>query len=120
MDDNNPDSLEEAAMALIPESKKEDIRKLAAVGVSPRDIVVMAKLTPDEASVFLSLVDVPGSPVDRLIAEGRAAGAAIPQIKLQEAAAAGNIDAIRTLQKLQAQNRFNELLYYMDEDEFAG
>ena len=34
-------------------------------------------------------------------------------------AQAGNIDAIRTLQKVQANNRFNELVYNMDDDEFT-
>ena len=60
----------------------------------------------------MALADIPGSPVARLIAEGRANGIATPQMKLQEAAAAGNIDAIKVLQKLQEQNRFNELVYY--------
>lgn len=119
METDKFENLEDAAMALIPESKKEDIRKLAAVGMSARDIAVMAELTPDEATVFLSLADITGSPVDRLLAEGRAAGTAAPQIKLQEAAAAGNIDAIRALQKIQAMNRFNELLNNMDDDEFT-
>lgn len=113
------DSLEDAGMAMIPEPKREEIRKLAAVGVRPQDIALIVELTPDEATVFLSLAGIPGSPVDKLLSEGRVAGSAIPQIKLQEAAAAGNIDAIRALQKLQTLNRFNELLYYMDDDELA-
>ena len=120
MDTGKFDNLEDAAMAMIPESKKEDIRKLAAVGLSPREIVALAELTPDEATVFLTLASVPGSPVDLLLSEGRAAGVAIPQIKLQEAATAGNIDAIKALQKLQALNRFNEFLNNMDDDESAG
>ena len=52
--------------------------------------------------------------------EGRANGIASPQMKLQQAANAGNIDAIKTLQKLQQANRFNELIYYMDDDEFSA
>ena len=72
------------------------------------------------AAAFVALADIPGSPVARLIAEGRANGIATPQMKLQEAAAAGNIDAIKVLQKLQEQNRFNELVYYMDNDESDG
>ena len=39
--------------------------------------------------------------------------------KLQDESIAGNIEAIKTLQKLQATNRFNALVNNMDEDEFT-
>lgn len=60
--------------AMIPADKKEDILKLAAVGLTATQI----------------------------------------------AAAAGNIDAIKTLRGIQRENRFNEFIYYMDDDEFTG
>jgi hypothetical protein len=41
-------------------------------------------------------------------------------MKLQQAAAAGNVEAIRELQKLQRRNRYNELITHMDDDEFTG
>lgn len=102
------------------DEKKEEIRKLAAVGLTPAQIAVSMELTRDVAAAFVALADIPDSIVATLIAEGRANGVAYPQIKLQEAAAAGNIDAIKELQKLQRSNRFNELIYYMDDDEFTG
>ncbi len=62
---------------------------------------------------------LPGSPLALMLAAARAEGIATPQIKLQEAATAGNIDAIKELQKIQARNRFNELVNYLDDDEFT-
>ena len=109
-----------AISTAIPDDKKEEILKLAAVGLTPAQIAAAMEYPPDAAAAFVALADVPGSTVAQLIAEGRANGVATPQMKLQEAAAAGNIDAIKTLQKLQKVNRFNELIYYMDDDEFSG
>lgn len=102
------------------DEKKEDIRKLAAVGLTAAQIAAAMEFPPDVATTFIALADIPESLVAILIAEGRANGIATPQIKLHEAAAAGNIDAIKELQKLQRVNRFNELIYYMDDDEFTG
>lgn len=105
---------------LIPDDQKEDVLKLAAVGLTPVQIAAAIELSPEATAAFVALADIPGSPVCRLIEEGRAAGISVPQIKLQEAAVAGNIDAIKMLQQLQHANRFNELIYYMDDDEFTG
>lgn len=109
-----------AVITDISDDKKEEILRLAAVGLTPAQIAAAMEYPPDVAAAFVALADVPDSTVARLIAEGRANGIATPQMKLQEAAAAGNIDAIKALQKLQTVNRFNELIYYMDDDEFSG
>lgn len=109
-----------AIITAIPDDKKEEILRLAAVGLTPAQIAAAMEYLPDAAAAFVGQADVPDSAVARLIAEGRANGVATPQMKLQEAAAAGNIDAIKALQKLQTVNRFNELIYYMDDDEFSG
>ena len=108
------------ALPVFPESVKNDILQLAAVGLTAEQIAVAAELEPDLATAFVTLAKVPGSRVARLIDEGRANGVAAPQMKLQAAAAAGNIDAIKTLLKLQRENRFKELLAYMDDDELPG
>lgn len=116
IDTNNiPDIIAE-----IPDEKKEEIMQLAAVGLTPAQIAAAMEYPPAAAAAFMALADVPGSTVARLIMEGRANGIAAPQIKLQQAANAGNIEAVKTLQKLQQNNRFNELIYYMDDDEFTG
>lgn len=115
-DTNNSASIS----ALIPESKKDDILKLAAAGLTAAQIAAAEELSPPVAAAFIALADVPGSIVARLLEEGRAIGIAAPQKKLQEAAATGNIDAVKTLRKIQRENRFNELIYYMDDDEFTG
>lgn len=93
--------------------------QLAAVGFMPHEIAVAMEWPRDRRVAFCILADIPGSEISMMIAAGRALGRAEPQRKLQEAAKAGNIDAIKTLQALQANNRFNELVTHMDNDELA-
>ena len=82
--------------------------KLAAVGFMPHEIAVSMEWTRERRTA-----------ISVLITAGRATGRAQPQIKLQEAAKAGNIEAIKALQNLQRTNRFNELVNNMDDDEFT-
>ena len=114
--DNTPTPLQAPA---ITAQQEEDIMKLAAVGLSPTEIAAAVELEPSDAVLFVVLADVPGSPVSRMLMQGRAIGRATPQMKLQEAANAGNIDAVKTLQKIQKENRFQELINNMDNDELA-
>lgn len=97
--------------------EETEVMKLAAVGFMPKDIAVAMEWSPERRISFRILADIPGSDVAMLIAAGKAQGRARPQMKLQEAAAAGNVEAIKALQHLQATNRFNELLTNMDDDE---
>lgn len=96
-----------------------EVLRLAAVGLSASRIAAALGLEPRDALRFIALAEMPGSCVARIIEEGRANGTAAPQLKLQEVARAGNIDAIKTLQKIQGVNRFNELLTNMDDDELS-
>lgn len=99
---------------------EDDILKLAAVGLSPAEIAAAVELDTRTAMLFVALAEVPGSNVSLMLARGRAIGRATPQMKLQEAANAGNIDAVKTLQKIQKENRFQELVNNMDNDEFTA
>ena len=103
----------------ISKEQEADILKLAAVGLSPAEIAAAVELDSASAMLFIALADIPGSSVSFMIAQGRAIGRATPQMKLQEAANAGNIDAVKTLQKIQKENRFRELVNNMDNDEFT-
>lgn len=103
----------------LSKKEEEEVMQLAAVGFMPREIAVAMEWPREKRVIFCRLAEKPGSEIALLIAAGKAAGRAEPQRKLQEAAQAGNIDAIRTLQKLQAHNRFNELVNHMDDDEFT-
>lgn len=119
------DQIIETSAASLPEitltkEQETDILKLAAVGLQPGDIAVAVELEPRDAMMFVALSEVPGSQVSRLMAQGRAIGRSTPQLKLQEAANAGNIDAVKTLQKIQKENRYQELVNNMDNDEFAS
>lgn len=114
--DNNPAP---PVLPAISKKEEEEIMKLAAVGFMPREIAVAMEWPREKRAAFCILANTPGSEIALLIAAGKAVGRADPQKKLQEAAQAGNIDAIKTLQKLQANNRFNELVNHMDDDEFT-
>lgn len=100
-------------------TEEEKVMKLAAVGFMPGEIAVAMEWPRERRAAFCALAEYPGSDVALLISAGRAEGRAMPQIKLQEQAKAGNIDAIKTLQVLQANNRFNELVTFLDDDEFT-
>lgn len=103
----------------LTKAEETEVMKLAAVGFIPREIAVSMEWTRERRAAFCILANVPGSAISVLIAAGRATGRAQPQIKLQEAANAGNIEAIKALQNLQRTNRFNELVNNMDDDEFT-
>ncbi|MDE5786175.1 MAG: hypothetical protein K2H98_06535 [Duncaniella sp.] len=105
---------------LFSNEQKADIEKLAAVGLPPADIAAAIELPPRDGLIFVMLADMPGSPISLMLARARAIGKSAPQIKLQEAANAGNIDAAKTLQKLHRENRLQELITNMDNDEFTA
>lgn len=104
--------------AIIPETEHDDIRRLAGVGLSPEKIAAALELPPENAAAFSALAKVPGSPVARLFDEGRAICESTPQLKLLAAAQAGNVDAVKTLQKIQERNRLRAFMENMDDDEF--
>lgn len=100
-------------------SEEEEVMKLAAVGFMPKEIASAMEWPQERRAVFVLLSNIPDSSVANLLEAGRALGRATPQKKLQEAASAGNVEAIKALQTLQLRNRFNELLTLMDDDEFT-
>ncbi len=107
-----------ATLKLTAEQEQE-VMQLAAVGLMPREIAVALELEVAAAMEFCRRAALPGDHLNRLMLSGRANGKATPQIKLQEQAAAGNIDAIKLLQQIQDENRFNELLASIDDDEYG-
>lgn len=104
-------------LALTP-TEETEAAKMAAVGLSPRDIAVALDMDKTRRELFCLLAEIPNSAVEVLITSARAEGRVAPQIKLQEAAAAGNIEAIRTLDKVQRANQLTDLIRRMDDDEF--
>ena len=112
------DDVQHVAMSLL-KAKETVIMQLAAVGLLPRQIASAIELPEATATAFIALEDQPGSPVAKMIEAGRAIGVATPQMALQEAATAGNLEAIKELQKVQRRNKFDELLLNMDDDEFT-
>lgn len=103
----------------LTDKEEENVYKLASVGMRPAEIAVSMEWTAERRRDFCFIAELPGSHLAVMLAAARAEGIATPQIKLQGAAAAGNIDAIKELQKIQARNRFNELVSYLDDDEFT-
>lgn len=116
---NAGDDVVAASMAALDKTEEEEVMRLAAVGMMPGEIAVAMEWPVEKRTAFCILAGMPGSKIARLIAAGRANGRATPQTKLHAAAEAGNIDAIKALQKVQAANRYKELLNHMDDDEFT-
>lgn len=97
----------------------DGVLRMAAAGMAPPAIAAATGLDGAEAAEFVRLAATPGSPVAALMAEGRANGLATPQVKALEAATAGNLDAVRTLRRIQSENLYDELLAGIDDDELA-
>jgi hypothetical protein len=62
---------------------------------------------------------IPGSALADLIAEGKASASMKTLMALSEAAADGDVEAVKALAEIRERNRFDRLLNYMDEDELA-
>lgn len=123
MSTNKRNDLPDASLStqfLLTQKQREKVLSLAAAGLPPARIAAAIGLLPALANAFVALADMPGSPISVLIEQGRTDGIAEPQSSLQNMAAEGNIDAIKELRKLQRENRFNELISYMDDDEYTG
>lgn len=103
----------------LTKAEETEVMQLAAVGLMPREIAVSMEWSQERCAAFCMLANMPGSAISVLISAGRALGRTQPQRKLQEAATAGNIDAIKALHDFQRINRFNELVNNMDDDEFT-
>ncbi|MBO5054552.1 MAG: hypothetical protein J6C44_10045 [Muribaculaceae bacterium] len=119
MDDDKKHMAQIAETLNLVQKEEDEVARLSALGLSPRDIAVAMELNPTRRAAFIALASIPGTEVARLIEMGRANGRITPQLKLQEAAATGNIEAIRTLDKIQRNNRYNEFIHQLDDDEFT-
>jgi hypothetical protein len=106
-------------LQLTPEEEK-DVMQLAAVGLMPIEIAASMDWTGERKAAFCVLAEIPGSHISQIILTGQVEGKLAPQVKLQQAAATGNVEAIRELAKMQRRNRYNELITHMDDDEFTG
>ena len=105
---------------VVPFGRVADIVKLASDGLSPRDIAVAIGLDDNAADAFCRMAPMPGSPVFRLMERGRTEGRKTALTKLSDVAREGNIDAVKALAEIQAASRHDELINYMDDDEFTG
>lgn len=101
------------------EEQLDDLRRLAATGMSAKDIAGMLELSDKDVAQFVEMASMPLSRIARLIAEGRAYGTAQPQLNALEAAEGGNLQAVHILMKYQDRNRFRELIASADDDEFT-
>ena len=101
------------------EEQAEDIKRLAALGFTPKKIAIAMGLERDEMLLFLRDAAVPGTAVAVLMLQAVTQTKAAPQIKLHEAAEAGNVDAIKLLQDVQLRNQFNNIIDQMDDEELT-
>lgn len=117
---NTPESNDKPAVVdacKLPKETEDEVMQLAACGFNPGEIAEALEMPREKALAFVAMSKVPGSYVAKLINAGKVTGRATPQMKLQAAASAGNIEAIKELQKIQARNLFNERVRMMDDDE---
>jgi ParB-like chromosome segregation protein Spo0J len=101
------------------EEQAADIKRLAALGFTAKNIAVALGLERDEMLLFLRDAATPGTAVAVLMLQAVTQTQAAPQIKLHEAAEAGNVDAVKLLQDVQRRNQFNNMIEQMDDDEFT-
>lgn len=101
------------------EEQAEDIKRLAALGFTPKKIAIAMGLERDEMLLFLRDAATPGTAVAVLMLQAVTQTKAAPQIKLHEAAEAGNVDAIKLLQDVQRRNQFNNIIDQMDDEELT-
>ena len=101
------------------EEQAEDIKRLAALGFTPKKIAIAMGLERDEMLLFLRDAATPGTAVAVLMLQAVTQTEAAPQIKLHEAAEAGNVDAIELLQDVQRRNQFNNIIDQMDDEELT-
>lgn len=101
------------------EEQAADIKRLAALGFTPKNIAIALGLDRDDMLLFLRDAAVPGTAVAVLMLQAITQTKAAPQIKLHEAAEAGNVDAVKLLQDVQRRNQFNNMIEQMDDDEFT-
>lgn len=101
------------------DERLDDLRKLAATGLSPQDIARALELPQKDIDLFVEMARKPLSRIGRLMAEGRAYGLAKPQLTAFESAEGGNLQALQTLMKYQDRNRFREMIAAADDDELS-
>lgn len=87
---------------------------MAALGFRPEDMAAALGLSYSQRDRFLMEAFIPGTEIFRLIKEGTVQVRAIPEIKLHEAAEAGNLDAIKQLEEVKKKHHFENLVEDMD------
>lgn len=101
----------------IKEESHDDIRRLAALGYKPHDIAVSIGLLPEEVLAFSEDAERIGTTVFSLIREGILVNRALPEKALQKVAESGDVEAVKTLLKVQRVHQFERMIDDMDNDE---
>ena len=96
--------------------QRDDVKRLASLGYRPLDIAVSLGLSEDDRRNFVTDAARPGTTVFELIKEGVLVTRAAPEVKLHEAAEAGNVDAIKELNIVNFRHAYNQMIDDMDAD----
>lgn len=99
--------------------QQEDVRRLASLGYSPKEMAVSLGLSREEAEIFVRDSETAGTAVNFLIWEGILVARAAPEIKLHEAAESGNVEAVKQLEAMRKRHAFERLIEQMDDDELG-
>ena len=96
--------------------QREDVKRLASLGYRPAEIAVSLGLSGEDAQNLIKDAGTPGTTVFQLIREGILVTKAAPEVKLHEAAEAGNVDAIKELNIVNFRHAYNQMIDDMDAD----
>lgn len=101
----------------LTEEEKENVRRMAALGYKPRDLALYLGMKGAKVLLFIQDAYEDGTTINLLIREGTLITKANPEMKLHEYAEAGNIEAIKELEKIKRRHSFESLIDQMDDDE---
>ena len=96
--------------------QRDDVKRLASLGYRPTEIAVALGLEGEDALNFIKDAGTPGATAFQLIKEGILVTKAAPEVKLHEAAEAGNVDAIKELNIVNFRHAYNRMIDEMDDD----
>ena len=96
--------------------QREDVKRLASLGYRPAEIAIALGLSGEDGINLVRDAETPGTTVFQLIREGLLVTKAAPEVKLHEAAEAGNVDAIKELNIVNFRHTYNRMIDEMDED----
>lgn len=103
-------------LVFIDPEQRDDVKRLASLGYRPVEIAVSLGIPAEDRGNFVRDATTPGTTAYELIKEGVLVTRAAPEVKLHQAAEAGNVDAIKELNIVHFRHAYNQMIDDMDAD----